>query len=242
MDVLLYLRDFVVVNYTLEHTNARWMARVTDDVIINFAKLGQLINRLELRHDPLKEFVLKAQCVDFHERRWWGPYPQGGSGFVLSRFACEISKSHQIPMLRALTSWEDTSIGFYMAQMNVPFMIMAGNNFIGHTPDGYQWGVLSKLGTMPLCSSIPLAKLGTNHCGRFLTPLNEVVFVHLWPSPNVDRVIEVAEKYFQAPSWVMWDNSVGGDPKFCREENATVRDQMSFWNSPRVKWGNHSWY
>jgi hypothetical protein len=107
MDVHLFIKYFYCANYTLNHTRARWIARLADDTLVNFAKLGQLMDRLEARYDPLAEFVFRAHCIDYGGMIT--TYPQVGSGSGLSRFAREISIQHQIPMLKCIRNVEDVA-------------------------------------------------------------------------------------------------------------------------------------
>jgi hypothetical protein len=252
MDVHLFIKYFYCANYTIHHTRARWIARLADDTLVNFAKLGQFINRLEVRYNPLTEFVLKAHCIDYGFGRL-KPYPQGGAGAVLSRHACAISIEHQVSMLRELRLLEDVEIGRYLYSRRFPGIAMAGDNFMGHTPELNEMAMLSKPETMPLCSSVKVQsntfdlfkrdrRDRSNKCGQFFTPLNEVVFVHAHPWHQLEGLLKYATAYFDAPPWVVWWNPIGGGPKFCKEENATLLDELSFWRSPKVKWGDTSWY
>jgi hypothetical protein len=108
--------------YFLEQTNCRWKVRICDDTLVNFAKLGKFILSMNERHNPLTEFVLKAHCA-----RWNSVlYPQGGSGTLMSRFACEISTKHEIDLLlNSSRLWDDTSIGLYMMKHGFPAHSMA---------------------------------------------------------------------------------------------------------------------
>jgi hypothetical protein len=244
MDIDLMVRYFFCVNYTLKDTRARWMGRLADDTLVNFARLGPFIEKLEARYNPLMEFVFKAHCVDMGAGKNHSGIPQGGSGFVLSRFACRIALKHQISMFQKMLVWEDLSIGRYFVSQGFPPVAMAGNNFLGHGAAPDQLHRLAMGKEMPLCVSrmMEFRRWRGDRCGRFLTPVNEIVFVHTMPYPGWERLLNLAWALWNAPPWVLWWNGFWGLPRFCQEKNETIRNRWNFWNSPRVKWRLDAWY
>jgi hypothetical protein len=147
-------------------------------------------------------------------------------------------------MLTKAKLLEDLAIGMYLTQQGFPGVAMAGNNFIGHDPRSSQFNRLAMGMNMPECSSLASEwrVYRAGRCGRFFTPLNEVVFLHMHPFHGFPALLKLADAYFNAPPWVMWYNGWWGCPRFCREENVTARNESSFWNSPRVEWKENSWY
>jgi hypothetical protein len=240
-ELLLY---YLLYYYTITHTQARWIGRLTDNCIVNFAELGEFIEKLEVRYNPLSEFVLKAHCIDMGLRENRTGIPQGGAGFILSRFACEISLQHRIPVFQNLLVSEDQSIGLYLTSQGFPPIAMAGNNFIGHGLKPDQRIRLAMGNKMPECGSLraEFLKWRADKCGWFLTPLNEVIFVHEIPYRGWGRLLRLAYGIFHAPFWVLWFNGYFGWPRLCQERNETLFGRLNFWNSPQVKWKSDSWY
>jgi hypothetical protein len=220
MDVDLVVKYFFCANYTVKSTTARWMARLSDDTIVNFAKLGQFIGKLEVEYDPLREFVFKGHCVDPGDFWNHSIFPQGGAGFVLSRFACETALAHRTAIFRQMTLQEDLIIGRYLIENHFSPEAMSCSSFIGHSPKSDQLHLL-EMGEkryFPTCGLLIFKEeivLGDG-CGSFLTPLNDVVFVHAIPHPGWKSLLRLAYRYFEAPSWVMWWNGMWGIPKFCK--------------------------
>jgi hypothetical protein len=234
------VKDMFCANHTVAHTQARWAGRLSDDCIVNFGKLGEFIERLETRYNPLTEFVFKAHCIDVGVTG----FPQGGAGFILSHFACKTALKHRIRVFENLRVWEDQAIGLYLTSQGFPPIGLSSNNFIGH---GIALGQLARLdigAKMPECGSRSqeLVKLRAYKCGGFLTPLNDVLFVHMIPYPGWEYLLRLASRIFSAPPWVMWFNGYWGDVKLCQEKNETKRRKLSFWNSRRVKWKSAAWY
>jgi hypothetical protein len=251
-DVCLLIRYFYCANYTLDHTQARWVARLADDTLVNFAKLRDYFEHLEARYDPVREFVFKAHCIDWANHIL--PYPQGGAGAVLSRFACSVSIQHQIPILKGLkpSFLEDVEIGRYLLSHNFPMVALAGDNFVGHVVLENMWNALLNPDTLQQCSTVKVESgswargdqpngRSMSKCGHFFTVLNEVVFLHvcIWRSPQ--ELLDYSAKFFDAPPWVLWWNPQTGFPRFCREENASRRSELSFWKSKKVTSGPFSY-
>jgi hypothetical protein len=86
------------LTYILRCTTARWIWRGDDDSLINFELLPHYARQLNSMYDPLRDVVVKGDCIVN------GPvYPQGGAGVVLSRRAVEL-----------LEVWGDYSVwGFF---------------------------------------------------------------------------------------------------------------------------------
>ena len=109
------MHDLVVkfafgMRFFLESTSSRWFFRGTDDTIINFRALGPFMTDLEQRHNPLTEFVFLANCVRLGERM----FPQGGSGYFISRRAVEVLAPLSERILRSTVDCEDYDLGWFM--------------------------------------------------------------------------------------------------------------------------------
>jgi hypothetical protein len=232
LDANLLIRAVFSVDYFLKHTNARWFVRMTDDTLVNFAKLGSLISQLEARYHPLTDFVFKGHCID----SWNMNYAQGGSGYLLSRYACEQALKHSKPIIKESIMQEDISIGQYIIYRGFPPTEMCCGGFIGHPPDDVESEKLRVPGKMETC------RFGVVHaegCGEYFERLNEVVFVH----PPVFRdgflmssLLDVEDKIFHAADDVFWWNGHEGRPGLCRWDNLSMGNRR-YWDSPRIRPG-----
>jgi hypothetical protein len=243
-DLELLIRYFFCANYSLRHTAARWVARVADDTIINFANLALLVTRLEGRYDPLTEFVFKGHCVSRDFGYGMIDYPQGGGGFVLSRFACKETVKHQVSLLKQAVYYEDVSIGKYLKEKGFPGIAMASGHLLGHKAYPIQWKRLMRLDAIPLCNLVLVKRRKECHarCGGYFEHVNQLVFVHTCPFLGFTRLLKFAHILFQAPSSIMWYNGCYGRPSFCQERNETTQAGLSFWSSPRIEWRPSLWY
>jgi hypothetical protein len=96
LDVDMIIKYFFCLNYGIRNTSARWIVRIDDDTLVNFAKLGKYIQALEARHNPLSEFVLKGHCIG---RRTWAIFR------VVLAFSCpELLQS--MPWITKFHSYE----------------------------------------------------------------------------------------------------------------------------------------
>jgi hypothetical protein len=215
------------------------MARIADDTMINFAKLEKFVICLERRHNPLTEFIFKAHCVQ--DKRY--NFPQGGSGFLFSRFACEVASRHETTLIRESVWAEDLSMGAYLAKHGFPVQAMAGGFFLGHRINSVHMSRLRMgaqgISQMPSCSSeLDHAK----GCGEYIAPLNDLIFFHIHAYFSLNEVFSTAEQLFSAPDRVFWWDGTDGYAGFCRQDNLSLIGRASLWDSPRIRWGRQSSY
>jgi hypothetical protein len=216
IQVSLLIRYFFCATFTLEHTRARWMLRVSDDTVVNFEKLGEFIDSLDARYDALTDFVFKAHCACC-----WAPvhYPQGGAGFVLSRRGCELALEHALAIAESAYIAEDVAIGRYLVQHGVSDDRWASQHFSGHTVPAEEAGRLRerKFPEMPECASV--WERGDWACIHIISPANNLVFFHMQPGSPLSAVFADAELFFRAPPQVFWWNGNFGAARFCVQRN-----------------------
>jgi hypothetical protein len=195
------------VNYTLNQTNIRWLLRLADDTFVNFAKLGDFIAEKNSKYDPLKEFVFKAHCISW--TKWI--YAQGGSGFLLSRYGCEIATKHIIPIMSQKIEVEDIVLGTYMRSMGFVPAEMSDGHFLGHTPFNLQKFLRTVSYGRDSCAGY---KTHAMECGKGISTLNSVVFFH-GHTLRMDEAMRVAEWIFNAKPNIFWWTGVYDRTSLC---------------------------
>jgi hypothetical protein len=200
------------VNYTLQRPGIRWMIRLADDTVMNFAKLGAFIAEKESQNDPLKEFVFKGHCVSWRGMR----YAQGGSGFLLSRFACEVAAKHIISIAKETVVLEDVTLGVYMERSGFFPSQMSDGHFMGHTPKNLKFFLNGK--SLESCEG---TKRHAYLCGEIVSPLNAVVFFHAGFF-KIRQGIDIAKKIFDAKPDVFWWSGPYDEVVLCRNFSVQI--------------------
>jgi hypothetical protein len=216
--MIIYLFCF---HYALYHTNAHWIIRLADDTLVNFASLGKMISSLDSQHNPLVDVVFKAHCLDVYLKgRQYGyfSFPQGGSGFVVSRHACKLALDDQISILKHIISWDDYSTGYYLHKKGFPSMEMGNSYFIGRIPQQSHIDRFLR-GNLTACTNV---RDHARNCGKAIAPLRELVFFHLNPFRGMDYLMSLGEKLFNADSRVFWWNGAHGSPGFCIQKDLSL--------------------
>jgi hypothetical protein len=188
------------MQFFLENTTSRWFFRGTDDTFVNFRALGPFLFDLENRCIPLREFVFLANCVR------WGTfmYPQGGSGYFMSRRAVEILS----PLGEELQEWtkgqEDMDLGtFLRTRLKFHPASMTTGAIIGHSFEGDNLPKI-KQGSWNELPPCPLTETrSARFCRPFLAPLRDIVFYHDWP-PRFLESFANAAAVFDAPPNIGW--------------------------------------
>jgi hypothetical protein len=238
----LLLKYLFCNRYFLENTFGRWKIRIADDTLVNFRKLGKFISLMEERHNPLTEFVFKAHCISR-----WGAYiyPQGGSGNLMSRFACNVAVTHTFDFLNYSDLLDDLAVGHYMTvEHRFPGVAIAGGPFSGHTPAEMRFLLASnssKFSKVPSCRFRSRREWG---CGDYVFRANDLVFLHLWPFAGMQDLFTFGRMLFNAPDDIFMWNKATGIMTLCRETDRFVLSLggPSLFNTTRVKWANSSWY
>jgi hypothetical protein len=243
MDRDLIIKYFVSLHYAVHNTSARWVVRIADDTLVNFRKLGTYIDELEARHDPLTEFVLKGHCCN----RPTYCYPQGGAGVLMSRFAAETALPHQVSFMQQMTLYDDLAWGKYATEHGVPCRATSDGHFLGHSMDMKLISSLAngQIPSMPRCSEVIFQKViddSLDLCGRGLSPLNDLVFLHRYPTDSYANIVWVGNITFNARPEVFWWSNAASCAELCYQDNSSMLGRSSYWDKPRTKWGSHSWY
>jgi hypothetical protein len=161
--------------YVIAHTSAHWIYVSDDDILINFDLLPAFMRELHTKYDPLREVVVRGDCIIN------GPvYPQGGSGVVLSRRA--IEKLAPFGHYSIWGFWEecpDQRLGRLMTKVFSGTAWYTSTAFLGVPLDAADFRrVLDQnFSRLPPCPDG--STLSQHGCLRFVAPVREIVFLHI---------------------------------------------------------------
>jgi hypothetical protein len=221
-DIDLAMKFWFCMRFFLEDPHPRWLFRGTDDTVLNFGAIGDFFLELEQRYDPLKDPVFLGDCV--RHGNWL--YPQGGSGYLLSRAAVELIEPLRDHYVEKWPGPEDMNIGLFLLTLNISMRAVASPAFMGHSFSNEVLKTIRerKWESFPTCPALDL--LPPEPCGQFLGRLRDVVFFHqydgIWPWP-----IEHARGIFEAPPDLYWYQG----PMACRTANCTLLRMYPGWPS-----------
>jgi hypothetical protein len=203
----LTVKDNFAFNYHAEESDADWMIRATDDLMINFDRLADYMHNLSSQYNPQKEIVIRSNCVDFYGVL----YPQGGSGAIFSRAASQkLARGHR----RMTSLWreaEDITLGNYINANAMPMFTTADPAFLG-----LGWRSTEELAERIAVQNetCPPPRIKDERCVRpFVTPLRDVVFYHgPWAEFNVAKMV------FAMNRTVMWYTGNNWRVRLCRSQ------------------------
>jgi hypothetical protein len=191
---------FFSLRFFLQNTSGRWFYRATDDSLINFARLGPFLSQLELEHNPLTEFVFLSNCVA--DRR--GSFPQGGSGYLISRSGAQVLEPLARRFMRTLVGPEDVSFRWFLNSLNESIASTASPFFCGHGFGLHSvvWIWRDEWWQLPDCNRSQVWNQSIRGCPPFLSRVRDIVFYHefrrqSWQSHGIARVL------FKAPPRIM---------------------------------------
>jgi hypothetical protein len=225
-DMDLAMKFWFCMRFFLEDPQVRWLYRGNDDTLLNFRVIGDYFLQLERSYDPLKDIVVLGNCVRHDE--WL--YPQGGSGYLLSRAAVRLIEPLRDLYVEKWPGPEDMNMGPFWASLNISMTSVASSAFMGHT---FSNEVLLKIrekkwSEFPTCPRLDL--LPPEPCGRFLEPLNNLVFFHQydgqWPWP-----MENARAMFGAPPDLYWYPGPGA----CRTSDRALLEMYPGWTKGKTR-------
>jgi hypothetical protein len=208
------------MRFFLDAGEPRWLFRGTDDTVVNFDLLEEFFQDLEVQRDPLKEVVVLGDCVRHED--WL--YPQGGSGYLLSRAAVQLIEPLRDEWVNRWGGPEDMSFGSFLESLKIPMKGVSSAAFMGHA---FSREVLFKLRErnwegFPTCPKLDL--LPTEPCGQVLARVRDVVFFHEYEG-NWPGTIENARGIFEAPPGLYYYRG----PNACRTRNKTMLRMYPGW-------------
>jgi hypothetical protein len=206
----LLVKFMFAMGYFLDHANSDWFYRGVDDTLVNFRALAPFLRDLERTANPLTDFVFRANCIPF----FGNLFPQGGSGYLMSRHAVATWLPHFDDCLNMNNGFEDMDLGRFLLKWNITGLKFGGPGFMGHTivkPVGRNV-FLGKWSTLPICPDI--RTIPGEICRPFLARIRDTVFYHHWPL-DIEGSFRLSERVFNAPPFIFWYSETGW-PIVCR--------------------------
>jgi hypothetical protein len=202
---------FFSLAFFLEHSRSRWFFRGTDDTVINFDYLPVYLSKLEHSFDTEKDFVFRGNCVTAGIR-----WPQGGSGYLLSRAAARQIQPYGPCFMRAMTIPEDMTFGRFLPFLGKELFDTTDEAFVGHYFGGETIQLVQnrRYGLLPLCPDPQ--KFQRVGCRPYVSPVRHIVFYHEWRGGGI-LAFNHARSLFSSDPVVGWwipPNTLW--PKMCR--------------------------
>jgi hypothetical protein len=168
----LAVKFWFAMRFFLEETESLWLFRGTDDTVINFPELGSVLANIEAHHNPSTDFVFLGNCVPANHTH---AYPQGGSGYLLSRKAVEMLVPIEKEFIMDLPWVEDLAFT-RVKKFTGSFDAMTSAAVCGHMfPPAQVSQVVVKNLSFPRCKRT----IGTKWpCPYLVAPLRGLVFYH----------------------------------------------------------------
>ena len=192
------------MRYFLQNSKASWFYRGVDDSIILLDNVLPYLNYLESRYDPHKDLVFKGHCID---AKWCSRlFAQGGSGYLLSRYAVEQMLPDIEWLMRTLSEAEDVSMTRLIEKHGLSMGDVTSEFFMGTEIEFRNRAVL-KEGKWDKIDRCPdPSKFRSRGCGTFVSPLCDLVFVHAFARHDTDLPprIEFIKKFTSFPPNLMW--------------------------------------
>jgi hypothetical protein len=203
---------FFSMRFFLQETEADWLYRGTDNSFINFVMLPSFMRRLESSNRPRHSFTVLGNCIPL------GCFLQGGSGYLMSRFAVVRFVAHADELLRATTLPEDLAFGRMLVFLNASMAAATTPAALGRRlGDTHLAALLAgrKSDLMP-CN---LQRWGC--CRAVAGRLRDVVFYHdMAPGEKLRQGIRIAEAIFNADPSLFWVQT-NEWPVMCTQNEST---------------------
>jgi hypothetical protein len=174
-------------------------------------------DHLEFLYDPLNEWVFLANCVGPMEEAW----PQGGSGYLLSRAAAAMLEPLRGLFLSNLRLPEDMSFHRFFQLIGRNITSVASPNFCGHKLPLEDLEIVKRKAWGELKECPRIETLLPNICAPLLTPIRDIVFYHEWDG-EMNWTIRNIEIVAEAEPFVMWHMD-GLWPNICIDAHYTKR-------------------
>jgi hypothetical protein len=195
---------FYALDYALRETNARWIVRMFTDTVINFDLLVPFMQALDRKFNPLRQAVLRGDCIVCGF-----PFLQGGAGVIFSRYALEVL----VPYAHygIWDFWEeqdDRRLGHVMWDIGMRAAPMGSSAFTGISIIEEDWRRIESgnWSGMPVCPSE--AAQAKDGCPRFVAPVSQIVFQHASPlmkwESSLAKVVERLKNLWAQPDVALW--------------------------------------
>jgi hypothetical protein len=205
-----------IFDYALHETSAHWIFRCQDDILINFALLPEYMAELNQKYDPLKEVVIRGDCV-----RKGPSFPQGGSGMLISRAALErIVPVGRFAFWELDDTFEDVVFGCILWHLKIDSYNCSSSAFLGFQFQFWEWAWIMNNDFRHLTECPGKSKLRQKRCNRFLLSTNQLVFFHTGKNESganepFEKRMAIARNLWNAPpSVAVW--RLGNVPYLCR--------------------------
>jgi hypothetical protein len=204
----LVAKFWFAMRFFLKETKSLWMFRGTDDTVINFPELGSFLAEVETYRDPRTEFVFLANCVPLDSQT---AYPQGGSGYLLSRKAVETLVPFEKNFIASMVLEEDRGLS-RLKEFTGSFRDITSAAFCGHMFPHRQIAKLAAHNLwFPQCKKM---RTRPDPCRYLVAPLNRLVFYHEYLG-NFATTFDNAQLFFAADPSLNWWMS-NDWPMICR--------------------------
>jgi hypothetical protein len=206
----LAIKDIFSLNYHAEESNADWMFRTTEDMIINFNQFPLYLSELQRNYNPQKDVVIRSNCLEFSGTL----YPQGGTGVLFSKAASiRLARNHH-KMIQFWRESEDITLVVFFQQFGLQMIDTDDPHFLGLGWDSIQAFQEKVSRTTQKCPQ----SVRVSNCRRhFNAFLDEVVFYHTETrEKDMINLFKVAERVFKMNRSILWySGDDWGRPEFC---------------------------
>jgi hypothetical protein len=204
--------DFFSLSFFLHERTHRWFFRGTDDTIMNFRRLPSYLQELESAFDPLKDRILRGDCVIYNNSP---VYIQGGAGWLCSRAAARLIFGHLRTFLAMWSVAEDTTFGPFLDVIGIGVRNSCSGAFMGHGPAAMLVAVSGAM--RPNTVTCPPRNRSNVPIPRPLERLRDLFVFH--KKDNVGKKLQItirrAESVFNADPRVRWFTQDNFWPKAC---------------------------
>lgn len=161
------------LQYFILNSTANWLVRYCDDAFINRFMIPDLLRYLNSRFNPIQDFYVGGACLDYIKE----PILQGGSGFIISKYAAKKILSNSMDWLRDMSYYEDWEFSRLLPKMGFPVCNGTNPFFIGHSAKPFvKW--LSKVGLTNLFPKCPEKLPELDFCQRVMPKMRNTAFFH----------------------------------------------------------------
>jgi hypothetical protein len=165
-----------IFTYVVKCTTARWIWRGDDDILINFELLPQYARLLDHMYDPLRDVVVKGDCIKN------GPiYPQGGAGVLMSRRAVELLEPWGNYFIWGFfEDVPDKRFGVILEKIMSDVGMITSSAFLGCRLSESDFSKLRRQNFSDLapCPDVPTGQ-GGRGCRPIAAPTHQIVFFHV---------------------------------------------------------------